>query len=565
MRFAARLAAGFLAFGLGAAAPAAAKDPAAAIWYGGPIITMDGDKPASVEAVVERGGSIVFVGSEAQARAMAGKNASLHDLHGATLLPGFVDAHSHFAIGLQTAGGLDLADPATGDTGTASKLLGAIKQFGETLPKGSWVVVWKYDDSALAEKRHITRAELDTILPEHKVVLLHVSLHGLVANSAALEAAGLHDGMAPPEGGVMPSDVNGKLTGLVFEKAMMPISAVLPKPSAEARLAAVDRVQMLYAREGFTWAQDGATLPADLVFLTSPEAQQRLKIDLALLPFAMATYETLQQNPAFAPGARFGRVKLQGIKFTLDGSPQARTAYFTRDYAQGSPDGSHPWHGQPIVRDSEFQALLRKVSGRGWQIFVHANGDAAIDMAIRGFDAMGIKASQDRRPIVIHSQFMRPDQLPAYKHIGVGPAYFSNHTFYFADTHRRNFPREVVDFISPFVASRAMGLIPSNHSDFPVTPLNSRFQIWTAMARTSQTGVISGADQRETIWHALQDMTTGPAWQVFEENRRGRIKPGLLADFVVLDRNPLTAPLDEVRDIRVLETIKEGQTIWKAG
>lgn len=565
MRFAARLLAGFLAFGLGAAAPAAAKDAAAAIWYGGPIITMDGDKPATVEAVVERGGSIVFVGSEAQARAMAGKNARLHDLHGATLLPGFVDAHSHFAIGLQTAGGLDLADPTTGDTGTAAKLLGAVKQFGETLPKGSWVVVWKYDDSALAEKRHITRAELDTILPEHKVVLFHVSLHGLVANSAALEAAGLQDGMSPPEGGVMPSDANGKLTGLVFEKAMMPISAVLPKPSAEARLAAVDRVQMLYAREGFTWAQDGATLPADLVFLTSPEAQQRLKIDLALLPFAMATYETLQQNPAFAPGVRFGRVKLQGIKFTLDGSPQARTAYFTRDYAQGSPDGSHPWHGQPIVRDSEFQALLRKVSGRGWQIFVHANGDAAIDMAIRGFDAMGIKASQDRRPIVIHSQFMRPDQLPAYKRIGVGPAYFSNHTFYFADTHRRNFPHEVVDFISPFVASRAMGLIPSNHSDFPVTPLNSRFQIWTAMARTSQTGVISGADQRETIWHALQDMTTGPAWQVFEENRRGRIKPGLLADFVVLDRNPLTAPLDEVRDIRVLETIKEGQTIWKAG
>ena len=564
MRFAARLAAGFLAFGLGAAAPAVAKDPAASLWYGGPIITMDGGKPVSAEAVVERSGSIVFVGSEAAARAEAGKDAKLHDLHGAALLPGFVDAHSHFAIGLQTAGGLDLGDPQTGDTSTAAKLLAKVKQFGEQQPKGSWVVIWKYDDSALAEKRHITRAELDAILPEHKVVLLHVSLHGLVANSAALEAAGLHDGMSPPEGGVMPSDANGKLTGLVFEKAMMPVSAVLPQPTAEMRLAALDRVQMLYAREGFTWAQDGATTPGDLTFLTSPEAQQRLRIDLALLPFAMTTLDTILQNPAYVPGARFGRVKLQGIKFTLDGSPQARTAYFTRDYALGAPDGSHPWHGQPIVRDAEFQALLRKVHDRGWQIFVHANGDAAIDMAVRGFDAVGIKASQDRRPIVIHSQFMRPDQLPEYKRIGVGPAYFSNHTYYFADTHRRNFPREVVDFISPFAASRAIGLIPSNHSDFPVTPLNSRFQIWTAMARTSQSGVISGADQRETIWHALQDMTTGPAWQVFEENRRGRIKPGLLADFVVLDRNPLTTPVDQIREIRVLETVKEGKTIWKA-
>lgn len=407
MRFAAQLAAGFLAFGLCAAAPAAAKDPAASLWYGGPIITMDGGKPVTAEAVVERSGSIVFVGSEVAARAKAGKDAKLHDLHGAALLPGFVDAHSHFAIGLQTAGGLDLADPQTGDTGTAAKLLQAVKRFGETLPKGSWVVVWKYDDSALAEKRHITRAELDAILPEHKVVLLHVSLHGLIANSAALDAAGLRDGMSPPEGGVMPSDANGKLTGLVFEKAMMPVSAVLPQPTAEMRLAALDRVQMLYAREGFTWAQDGATTPGDLTFLTSPEAQQRLRIDLALLPFAMTTLDTILQNPAYVPGAHFGRVKLQGIKFTLDGSPQARTAFFTRDYALGAPDGSHPWHGQPIVRDDEFQALLRKATGRGWQIFVHANGDAAIDMAIRGFEAMGMKASQDRRPIVIHSQFMR--------------------------------------------------------------------------------------------------------------------------------------------------------------
>ena len=122
----------------------------------------------------------------------------------------------------------------------------------------------------------------------------------------------------------MPSDANGKLTGLVFEKAMMPVSAVLPKPTAEMRLAALDRVQMLYAREGFTWAQDGATTPGDLTFLTSPEAQQRLRIDLALLPFAMTTLDTILQNPAYVPGAHFGRVKLQGIKFTLDGSPQAR-------------------------------------------------------------------------------------------------------------------------------------------------------------------------------------------------------------------------------------------------
>ena len=560
MRFAHWLA----ATGLALAAPLAAKDPGATLWRGGTIITMDGETPNMAEAVVERDGKIAFVGPEADARAAAGKDARVHDLKGATLLPGFVDAHSHFAIGLQTAGGLDLADPATGDTASVAKLLAAVKRYGAKVPKGGWVVVWRYDDAGLAERRHVTRAELDSILPDRKVVLLHISLHGLVANSAALKAAKLSDGMKPPVGGVMPSDAKGRLTGLLFEKAMLPMSLVLPQPSYAARLAALDGVQMRYAREGFTWAQDGATNPVDLAFLTSPAAQQILKIDLALLPFAMTGIEAMLDNPAMAPGAHFGRVKLQGIKFTLDGSPQARTAFFTRDYALGSPDGQHPWHGQPVTTDAVFQTLARKVHERGWQIFVHANGDAAIDMAIRGFDALGIKAADDRRPIVIHSQFMRPDQIPAYARIGVGPSYFSNHTYYFADTHRRNFPNEVVDFISPFTASRAAGLIPSNHSDYPVTPLDTRAQLWSAMARTSRTGVVSGESQREDAWHALQALTTGPAWQVFEENQRGRIKPGLLADFVVLDRNPLTTPVDDIRAIRVLETVKEGKTIWRA-
>ncbi|NBW76434.1 MAG: amidohydrolase [Sphingomonadaceae bacterium] len=553
------------AAGLALAAPLAAKDTAATLWRGGTIITMDGDTPATAEAVVEREGRIVFVGPEAAARAAAGKDALLRDLKGATLLPGFVDAHSHFAIGLQTAGGLDLADPATGDTGTVPKLLAAVQRYGAKVPKGGWVVVWRYDDAQLAERRNVSRAELDAILPDRKVVLLHISLHGLIANSEALKAAKLRDGMKPPTGGVMPSDAKGKLTGLLFETAMLPVRSVLPQPTLEMRLAAMDGVQMRYAREGFTWAQDGATNPVDLAFLTSPAAQQKLKIDLALLPFAMTGIDAVLENPAMTPGARFGRVKLQGIKFTLDRSPQARTAFFTRDYALGSPDGVHPWHGQPVTSDAAFQTLARKVHERGWQIFVHANGDAAIDMAIRGFDALGIKAADNRRPIVIHSQFMRPDQLQAYARIGVGPSYFSNHTFYFADTHRRNFPNEVVDFISPFVASRAAGLIASNHSDYPVTPLDTRAQLWSAMARTSRTGVVSGEGQREDAWHALQGLTTGPAWQVFEEDQRGRIKPGLLADFVVLDRNPLTTAVDDIRAIRVLETVKEGQTIWQAG
>jgi predicted amidohydrolase YtcJ len=558
------LAIGMLAALVAANGTAGAREAPSTLWHGGAIVTMDGDKPQTVQAVVERGGRIVYAGSEAKARRIAGKQANDRDLKGATMLPGFVDAHSHFAIALQLAGGVDLSDPAIGPPANIPALLAAVKQqvAARGIPEGQWVVVWQYNEEALAERRHVTRAELDSILPRHKVVLVHVSVHGVVAGSAALAAAGIDDGTPVPEGGVMTKGADGKLTGLLFEKAMFPVMLNLPQPSEAQKLAALDAAQIRYAREGFTHAQDGSTQPGDVAFLTGAEAGRRMKIDLALLPNWMGL-DALLARKDVRFGTYQGHVKLQGIKFLLDGSPQARTAYMTRDYARGAPDGSHPWHGQPVTPEAEFLGNARRVHTRGWQIFVHANGDAAIDMAVRSFDALGIKAKDNRRPVVIHSQFQRPDQLASYARIGVGPAYFSNHTYYFADTHRTNFPPDVVGFISPFKAARSASLRPSNHSDFPVTALDPMAQLWTSMARTSLTGVVSGADQRLSAYEGLQALTTGPAWQVFEENRKGRIKAGLLADFVVLDRNPLTTPLDEIRAIKVLETVKEGQTVWR--
>ncbi|MBK9010046.1 amidohydrolase [Novosphingobium sp.] len=557
--------AGALVLGAAAVAQARPTQEVPTLWHGGTILTMDGETPRTVQAVVTRGGKIVFTGTQKQARRVAGRNAQTRNLKGATLLPGFIDAHSHFALALQAAGGIDLSDPANGEVRNIPTLLTAVKRAAEQrgIAKGDWVVVWGYDQENLDEARHITRAEIDAVLPDHKVALLHVSFHGLIANSAALAAAGLKDGAPVPEGGVMTSGPDGKLTGLLFERAMYPVAGLMPRPDQQGMLAAIEAAQLRYAREGYTQMQEGASQPNDIAFFTSPAAKQRLKLDLAMLP-VFTGLDPLLADKTVQFGTWQGRVKLQGIKFILDGSPQARTAYFTRDYARGAPDGSHPWHGQPVTSEAEFLTTARKAHQRGWQLFVHANGDAAIDMAIKTFDTLGITAAGNRRPVVIHSQFMRPDQIPQYKRIGVGPAYFSNHTYYWGDVHRTNFPDEVVGYISPLKASKQAGLIPSNHTDYPVTRLDTRMMLWTAMARTSKTGVVSGADQRIGAYEALQALTTGPAWQAFEENRRGRIKPGLLADFVVLEKNPLTTPVTGIRDIKVLETVKEGQTVWKA-
>jgi len=559
-----KLPTGITALLLTIAAPASAQD-SATLYRGGPIITMDGDTPQTVEAVVTREGRIAFAGGETAAREAAGKDAVVRDLNGATLLPGFIDAHSHFTVATMSAGGLDLRDKAHGAITDIPGVQAVIRSHVARSPAkpGSWTTVWQFDQETLTEKRYITRAELDAVAPDRPLVVLHVSLHGAVANSAALKAAGIDEATPVPPGGMMLRDDAGKLNGVLLEKAMFLLLAKMPQPTADQKLAALDAAQNAYFAEGYTHAQDGATQPPDIAFLTSAAARQRLKIDLALLPFSTGL-DALLANPDLKFGAYQGHVKLQGIKFVLDGSVQGRTGFFTRDYKRGSPEGNHPWHGEPILSETDFAAQAKKVHDRGWQLFVHANGDAAIDMAIRGFDALGIKAADNRRPVVIHSQFQRRDQLPAYTRIGVGPAYFSNHAWYWGDVHRTNFPAEVVDFISPLRSARAAGLTPSNHSDYSVTPLDTRFMLWTSMARASPTGIVSGADERIDAYAALQALTTGPAWQIFEEDRKGRIKGGLLADFVILDRNPLTTPVDDIKDIKVRETIKEGRSVWRA-
>ena len=553
------------ALACGLAGTAQANDPvgASTLWRGGTIITMDGPAPRTVQAVVERDGKIVFAGPEKAARRIAGRQVELRDLKGATMLPGFIDAHSHFSMLMQVNTGIDL-DDGPERPGDIATLLGKVRDgiARRKVDENDWVVGWNYNENGLAEKRHVTRDDLDAAFPGRKVVLIHFTGHGLVASSAALAAAGVKDDTPNPPGGLFLRDAAGRPNGVVFEAALYAFYKVLPRPTPAQMLEALDATQLGYARNGFTHAQDGATQIPELDFLLSQPARDKMKIDLAILP-SYGALDSLFARQDLHMGQYQGRTKVEGIKFVLDGSPQARTGYFTREYALGSPEGKHPWHGVPIVKQEDFNRQAKQVNDRGWQLFVHANGDAAIDMAIKGFDAAGIKASDNRRPVVIHSQFQRPDQLPAYARIGVGPAYFTNHTYYFADIHRTNFPKEVVDFISPIQSALKAGLHPSNHSDAPVTRLEPFVQLWSSMARTSLSGVVSGADQRLSAYQGLQMLTTGPAWQVFEEGRKGRIKAGLLADFVVLDRNPLTTPVDQIRSIKVLETVKEGDTVWK--
>jgi predicted amidohydrolase YtcJ len=270
-------------------------------------------------------------------------------------------------------------------------------------------------------------------------------------------------------------------------------------------------------------------------------------------------------DPKYKFGAYHKGLKFQGVKFVQDGSPQGKTAYVTTPYLTGGPGGQPNWRGETTQPKGEFLRQVKEAFGAGLQVFIHANGDATIDQAIEAVENAGITAASDRRTVMVHSQFQRPDQLDKYVQLGISPSYFTNHTYFWGDVHVRNIGREKAAFISPIKAAKAKGIVFSNHTDFNVTPLDPFFVLWTAMARQSRSGAIIGPDQRVDAYTALQGLTTGPAWQLFEENRKGMIKEGLLADFVILSADPVKTGVDKIRDIMVLETIKEGRTIFTRG
>ncbi|GMR17026.1 MAG: amidohydrolase [Gammaproteobacteria bacterium] len=536
------------------------------IYLHGRILTMAGDTPEYAEAVATRDGRIVFVGAEKDALSRY-PGAQRRDLAGKTLLPGFIDPHSHFMFALNMVNQVNVASPPVGPAVNIPATIDALREYlnEAQVPAGGWLVGWGYDSEALQERRHITRQDLDPYFPEHKVMLIHVSGHGAVLNSRALEFAGINATTATPPGGIinrLPG--SSEPAGLLMETAYLPVFESIPQPSADELLQLMQPAQMMYASAGYTHAYEGFTHLKDLHFLQRAAEEGAIFLDISVLPGFTEAAEWMH-DPQYRFGEYHRGLKLQGIKFTQDGSPQGRTAYVSTPYLTGGPGGQENWRGEPTQPKADFIDQVGSAFDAGLQVFIHANGDAAIDEAIEAVQRAGITASDDRRTVVVHSQFQRPDQLDQYVRLGMTPSYFSNHTFFWGDVHIRNIGREKARFISPIKSATDRGLVYSNHTDFNITPLDPMFVLWTAMARESRGGEIIGADQRVDAYTALQGLTTGPAWQLFEEHRKGMIAEGLLADFVILSADPVAAGVEKIRDIRVLETIKEDRTIFRAG
>ncbi len=552
----------------GCSAPPPAEEVADAIYLGGDVITMNSAQPAT-EAIAVKDGKILAVGARAAiVSAHKGKATRVVDLAGKTLLPGFIDPHSHYINSLSMANQLNVFSPPAGPGKDVPAIVAALRAFRDErkIPAGELVMAYGYDESSMPEGRMLNRDDLDAALPDNPVMVGHVSLHGAVLNSAAMKQYGISAATKTPPGGVIVRKPGtNEPYGLIMETAFLPIFAALPKPTPEQEIAWTTAGQLIYAAAGVTTAQEGATHAADVALMKRAAAADAHIIDVVAFPFIPDLDAALAIVPPEAFGKYDHHLKMGGVKVTLDGSPQGRTAFFTTPYLVDGPGGEKNWRGELPFPTDVVNGWFKRVYDLGLPLLVHANGDAAIDVlrAAHEFAAAG-SLDKDRRTTVIHSQFVRPDQLDKYVAYKFIPSFFTEHAFYFGETHTRQRGKEQTAFLSPMRAAIDKGLRPTNHTDFNVSPIDQMFVVWTAVNRVSRGGEVIGPDQRVTPLEALQAITINAAYQYREEETKGSLEVGKLADLVILDKNPLTVEPMAIKDIRVVETIKEGKSIYLA-
>lgn len=543
---------------------ATAADTADVIYHSGNLLTMNDSQPTA-EAVAVKNGRILAVGAQAEVSEVAGKETLMVDLGGKTLLPGFVDSHGHaHMIGLQALSA-NLLPPPDGDGGDIPSLQAQLTAWEDVadnpLRELGWIVGFGYDDSQLAEQRHPTRADLDKVSTELPVLIIHQSGHLGVANSKALELAGVTAATNDPDGGAFRREPGSREpNGVAEEYAFFRlIGALAAKFDEEINDTFVEEGARLLASFGYTTGQDGRASADGIAAIERVATRGELPIDIVSYPDILTVSE-INPTPAYKDGFRVG-----GAKLTIDGSPQGKTAWLKEPYFVPPVGQPADYRGYAAINEATTLSAVEKAFANNWQILVHANGDAASDRLIQAVSLARDKyPDAEVRPVLIHGQVLREDQVQQLKELDIFPSLFPMHTFYWGDWHRESvLGPERAENISPTGWVLARDMMFGTHHDAPVALPNSMRVLSATVTRRTRSGRVLGPEHRVPVATALKAMTLWPAWQHFEEDSKGSIEVGKLADFVILSANPLEVPPEQLSEIEVLETIKEGRTIYR--
>jgi len=544
--------------------PAGGAPEADIVFLGDHIVTMDPAQPA-IDAVGVRDEMIVAAGSREEVLALRGETTRVVELGDRALLPGFIDAHGHFLAVGRALDALSLHPPPVGDVENIDDVVRKIRAWIEErdIPPGGLVVGSGYDDSLLAEGRHPTRDDLDRASTGHRIVLTHVSGHLRTANSAALAAAGVTAETPDPPGGHIRRRAGSREPDGVLEEragALVAASGLFsPTPAETGALAR--RAVGEYVRYGTTTVQDGSTGWETIDALRAAAAREPFAADIAVFPRfrTMVDAERVVHEPDYRGGLR-----VAGVKFSLDGSPQGRTAWVTEPYTEGPPGAPPDYRAYGTLDPDAYEAGAAHLIRRGVPIIVHANGDAAIDLMLDGVDAAvaGLEPLPDHRAVIIHAQLMRADQLDRAAALRVVPSFFSAHAFFWGDWHRRSFGESRGNNVSPVRWALERGVRFTVHNDSPIVPPDIMRLVSITVNRKTRSGHVLGPHQRATVQEALHAVTLGAAYQYFEEGTKGSITAGKQADLVILAENPLQADPAALEHIQVVETFSRGRSVY---
>lgn len=522
------------------------------ILFNGNIITVDESQPRA-QAVAIVGGRFLAVGSHSDVMNLASAGTKKVDLGGKTVLPGFNDAHCH-----PGPAGVEMVVSVDCDLPSIAAIQAALRERAAKMPAGRWVFGSKYDDTKGAEGRAITRADLDAAVPDHPVAVTHRGGHTAFYNSSAFRLAGIGDKTPDPPGGRFDHDASGKLTGRVADNAIRLFDKVTPeRATREISREGVKLISQKMARAGITSVGDASVSVEGLRAYQDAREAGELSFRVYCLMFSGVL------DRMIAAGVRTGLgdewVRVGGCKFFCDGSISERTARLSQPYV-GSPND----FGLLTLKEDEQYELERKAHLAGWQLCTHANGDVAIDQTLRVYERLQREAPRrDPRFRLEHCTLVNDALIARIRALGAIPAPFSSYV-YFHGEKMHFYGEERLQHMFALRSFLDAGIRPTQASDYTASPYEPMMALESEVTRTDRSGHVWGANQRITVEEAIRIGTLHGAYASFEENLKGTITAGKLADLVVLGRDPLRENPSTLVNIPVERTMVGGRWSYES-
>ncbi|PVA08923.1 amidohydrolase [Pelagivirga sediminicola] len=514
------------------------------------------------EAAALWGGRVLATGTAAEISPLIGAETRVIDLKGRLATPGLNDAHMHLIPYGTAMAEVDLRPAAAP---TLKALLDAVRRNAAEKPKGEWVIGRGYDHFKLDTKRHPSREELDEAAPDHPVYIVRTDGHLAVANSLALKMAGIDESTQSPKGGLIEKK-DGKLTGLLAETGREKLMAVLPDASVEDLVTSIERAGADLLSYGITSCMEAAVGIRDgwTEMLAYQKAHREGRLPLRVYAVLMGDKGNSVLPEAMAAGMVSGggndMFRIGPVKIFTDGSAGGRTAAMTKPYMNGDADDT----GLLLLTDNELTSMVADIHKQGYRLAVHAIGDAAIEQILKATEAaLADNPDPDRRHRIEHCGWLRPDQMERMKKAHILPAPQPAFLYYFGDLYLTLLEQERVAASHPMRTWIDAGLHPSASTDCPVVEINPFANIYTMVTRKTENGTVIGADQALSVEEALHACTYEGAYGSHEEDIKGRLVPGQLADVAVFDTDFFTVPAEDILNTRCDVAILGGKVVYE--